>query len=410
MKQQGSMNSHPGMQQGGRSGHPPGGPPPPPSHHQQQHQQHQQRWVPTTSSSSHSHPSHPAHSPPTASPEDIKAFAGQWQSLEQENLSSADYYFNSYAHFGIHEEMLKDSVRTGSYQKAILQNRHLFEGKTVLDVGSGTGILCMFAAKAGAAHVYGIECSEIVEIARKVAASNGLGERITYVHGKAEEIELPVAKVDIIISEWMGYFLLYESMLDTVLFCRDKWLKEDGLIFPDRASIHIAAIEDGDYKEEKVGWWSNVYSFDFSVLQRCVMEEPIVDCVEEQAVATTSCCVLELDLKTCTKEDLDFCAPYRITLKRKDFLHAFIAWFDVCFSCCHKPVSFTTGPHGRYTHWKQTVFYMKDVLVCNKGDVVEGMIATRKSSKNHRDIDIKVSYQFAGLLCNAANTQYYRLR
>lgn len=47
---------------------------------------------------------------------------------------------------------------------------------------------------------------------------------ITLIKGKVEEVELPVPKVDIIISEWMGYFLLYESMLDTVLYARDKWL------------------------------------------------------------------------------------------------------------------------------------------------------------------------------------------
>lgn len=45
-----------------------------------------------------------------------------------------------------------------------------------------------------------------------------------------------------------GYFLLYESMLDTVIYARDKWLKPDGLIFPDKASIYMMAIEDGDYK------------------------------------------------------------------------------------------------------------------------------------------------------------------
>lgn len=47
---------------------------------------------------------------------------------------------------------------------------------------------------------------------------------ITVLKGKIEEIELPVAGVDIIISEWMGYFLVYENMLDTVLYARDKWL------------------------------------------------------------------------------------------------------------------------------------------------------------------------------------------
>lgn len=47
---------------------------------------------------------------------------------------------------------------------------------------------------------------------------------ITVLKGKIEELELPVPKVDIIISEWMGYFLLFENMLNTVLYARDKWL------------------------------------------------------------------------------------------------------------------------------------------------------------------------------------------
>ena len=75
---------------------------------------------------------------------------------------------------------------------------------------------------------------------------------ITLVKGKLEDVPLPIDKFDIIISEWMGYFLLYESMLDTVLLARDRYLKPDGLIFPDTATLYLAAIEDADYKEEKI--------------------------------------------------------------------------------------------------------------------------------------------------------------
>ena len=83
-------------------------------------------------------------------------------------MTSKDYYFDSYAHFGIHEQMLKDTVRTKTYRNSIWHNKHLFKGKTVLDVGCGTGILAMFAAKAGAAKVIGVDMSGIVESALKI--------------------------------------------------------------------------------------------------------------------------------------------------------------------------------------------------------------------------------------------------
>lgn len=149
--------------------------------------------------------------------------------------------------------MLKDEVRTKSYRDSIYQNRHIFKDKVVLDVGCGTGILSMFAAKAGAKHVIGVDMSTIIEKAKEIVAVNGLSDKITLLQGKMEEVELPFPKVDIILSEWMGYFLLYESMMDTVLYARDRYLEKGGLIFPDKATLYVAGIEDGDYKEEKIG-------------------------------------------------------------------------------------------------------------------------------------------------------------
>ena len=95
--------------------------------------------------------------------------------------------------------------------------------------------------------------STIIDKAKEIVERNGMSDKITLLQGKMEEVKLPFDKVDIIISEWMGYFLLYESMLDTVLYARDKYLVKDGLIFPDKATIFMAGIEDGDYKEEKIG-------------------------------------------------------------------------------------------------------------------------------------------------------------
>lgn len=324
--------------------------------------------------------------------------------------TSADYYFNSYSHFGIHEEMLKDEVRTMSYRNAIYQNKHLFKGKTVLDVGCGTGILCLFAAKAGAAKVIGVDMSEIALTARQIVKDNGYEDTISIVKGKIEEVDIGVEKVDIIISEWMGYFLLYESMLNSVLWARDKWLNKGGLIFPDSATIYVAAIEDGQYKEEKIGFWDNVYGFDMSCVKEQAMLEPLVDTVEPDSIVTNACAVREIDLYTVTLEELEFTVPYKLTVKRNDFVHALVAYFTTTFGACHRPLVLNTGPHAKYTHWKQTVFYLDEHLVVNEGEVLEGTIKVKPNDKNPRDYDLWVSYKFDGTESKLDSTQFYRLR
>jgi protein arginine N-methyltransferase 1 len=287
----------------------------------------------------------------------------------------------------------KDEVRTKSYRDSIYQNPHLFKDKVVLDVGCGTGILSMFAAKAGAKHVIGVDMSTIIEKAREIVAVNGLSDKITLLQGKMEEVVLPFDKVDIIISEWMGYFLLYESMMDTVLYARDRYLQKDGLIFPDKATIFMAGIEDGDYKEEKIGFWDNVWGFDYSPLKATAMTEPLVDTVDMKAIVTDPANIITFDLYTVTVADLAFHVPYTLKARRSDFVHALIAWFDIEFTACHKPIRFSTGPHTKYTHWKQTVFYLKDVLTVEEGETITGMIKNVPSEKNHRDLDIDITYQ-----------------
>ncbi|KZZ96028.1 protein arginine N-methyltransferase 1 [Moelleriella libera RCEF 2490] len=328
-----------------------------------------------------------------------------------DEVSWADLFCAASRNAGIHEEMLKDEVRTRSYMNAIVQNKHLFKDKVVLDVGCGTAILSMnkmkndnmrkltrrnrrFAAKAGAKHVIGVDMSSIIFKAREIVKINGFSDKITLIQGKMEEIELPFPKVDIIISEWMGYFLLYESMLDTVLYARDKYLEKDGLIFPDKATIFFAGIEDGDYKEEKIGFWDSVYGFDYTPLKETALSEPLVDMVELKAVVTDPTAVLTLDLYTCTTADLAFNSAFKLSVKRDDFIHALVSWFDIDFSACHKPIRFSTGPHTKYTHWKQTVFYLKDVLTVQDGEEVSCNLQVKPNAKNRRDLDIDIQYEF----------------
>lgn len=102
--------------------------------------------------------------------------------------------------------------------------------------------------------------------------------------------------------------------------------------------------------------------------------------------------VITLDLYTCTVDDLAFSKDFNLKVRRDDFIHALVAWFDIDFTACHKPIRFSTGPHTKYTHWKQTVFYLKDVLTVQQDEEVTCRLVVKPNDKNRRDLDITVDY------------------
>ena len=145
-------------------------------------------------------------------------------------------------------------------------NKHLFKNKVVLDVGCGTGILSMFAAKAGAAKVIGVDMSSIVDYAKKIVEDNGLSDTVTIIRGKVEEIELPVPKFNQALHK-IGSFLeepsksmeLARSSKDSsgqkLISTMDKWnqFKDVEFIIPPKAE---SAVESQDDNLHSVLEWS----------------------------------------------------------------------------------------------------------------------------------------------------------
>lgn len=308
---------------------------------------------------------------------------GKGKEVAEEPLDPSRYYWESYAGNDIHETMLKDAVRTDAYRDFIYHNKHLFKGKTVLDIGCGTGILSMFCAKAGAAKVLAVDASAIIAKARENVFRNGLDSVITCIHGKMEEVTLPVDKVDIIVSEWMGYCLLFEAMLPSVLFARDKYLKPDGLLVPSHTNIWVAPVADPEYVDDNINFWRDVYGFDMQAMQTGIHAEARVLHMPEAAVAGKPAAVKLLDHYTCRTEDLSFTAPYISKLTKDiDNLDGFLVWFDTFFAPARDThetdvvldsvadewkvardiesrVAFTTGPFNTETHWKQGLLLCK---------------------------------------------------
>ncbi|KAI8986156.1 S-adenosyl-L-methionine-dependent methyltransferase [Trametes punicea] len=355
------------------------------------------------------------------------------------------HYFQSYAENDIHAVMIQDKVRTATYAKFILSNPDVFRDAIVMDVGCGTGILSLFAAKAGAKRVFAIDASDIAEKAAQIVKDNELDNVITVIRGKVEDIKLPEGydHVDIIVSEWMGYALLYESMLDSVLHARDRFLKPDGgVMAPSQCKMMFALCEAGELFKERIGFWSDVYGFDLSAMAKDVYDEAVVDVVGSETVLSEPVVVKDLYLGTITSKQLDFSTPFTLVsiAERRTKIHAFVLYFDVFFTHTGEPVpegmdayivrdgdpilaevwplggrphqprrmstgdplkdkgrpkvtSFSTGPASVPTHWKQTVFFLREPIAVGEGTVVEGVFKLRKSKDNSRELDVEIHYR-----------------
>ena len=144
--------------------------------------------------------------------------------------------------------MICHRVRTGAFRRAI--DSVVRPGDIVFDVGAGSGILSVFAARAGAARVYAVERTSAAALAQEFAAANGVAEIVQVIHGDITDLE-PPERVDVIVSEWLGGFGIDEGMLVPVIVARDRWLKPGGVMIP-RLVMAWAALVHDRYRPEMV--------------------------------------------------------------------------------------------------------------------------------------------------------------
>ncbi|XP_053750601.1 protein arginine N-methyltransferase 8 isoform X4 [Panthera pardus] len=278
--------------------------------------------------------------------------------LNPEEMTSRDYYFDSYAHFGIHEEMLKDEVRTLTYRNSMYHNKHVFKDKVVLDVGSGTGILSMFAAKAGAKKVFGIECSSISDYSEKIIKANHLDNRWENVYGFdmtcIRDVAMKEPLVDIVDPKQVvtNACLIKEVDIYTV--------KTEELSF---TSAFCLQIQRNDYIHALVTY----FNIEFT------------KCHKKMGFST----VFSFLALVPSKEEISINESY---------------------------IQVEEAPDAPYTHWKQTVFYLEDYLTVRRGEEIYGTISMKPNAKNVRDLDFTVDLDFKGQLCETSVSNDYKMR
>lgn len=235
--------------------------------------------------------------------------------------------------------------------------------------------------------------------------------------GKIEDIHLPVSQVDIIISEWMGYCLLFEAMLDSVLWARDHYLASDGLMVPSHASLRIAPFADDDLVASHLDFWKDVYGFSMTSMLKTAVEDVLIQTVSPDASISDFSVFLPLNLRTCSISDLTFTGvPFSSTIATKSppspttLLAGFIVAFDIYFlasSTVAPPtftatgslrparnyVSFTTGPEGPPTHWQQGILLLKEPREVKVGAVLRGTVGYEKRKGEARGLDVRVRWR-----------------
>lgn len=310
-------------------------------------------------------------------------------------MQSCDYYFDNYGHYGVHESLLKDEPRMRAFRNAIYGNRSLFEGKIVLDAGCGTCIFAMMAAHCGAKRVYAVDNSSIIETGRRIVALNRFSEQIVVIRGDLRDVELP-EKVDVIICDYAGCGLLFDSMLPAFIAARDRFLKAGGCVFPSAARIVMTAIEDEEYRNRKLNFWDDVYGFRYSAMKREALYEPLIDSCPTGGVLCGEHVVRAFDSLTVQESDIDFTAPFSLIPCEANTAHAFVLWFDLFFRGPERSFSFSTSPFCEQTEFNQIVCYLPDPIKLSCGDLVEGQLTMRRNEQNQRNENITIAFKSKG--------------
>ena len=221
---------------------------------------------------------------------------------------------------------------------------------------------------------------------------------MTVLHGKAEDVSLPDGvKADVLISEWMGFYLFHESMLSSVIVARDRFLSRDGIILPSAVSLHICPVNVKEFHDETYGYWKNVYGFDFSPLLPAVelttQAEPQIIFIKPDACLAKPELVTHLDLMYVAAEEIRrIIGSFNFEISRNCVLHGFACWFNVIFGDEDDTnhVVLSTSPDAAETHWKQTVIMLPSPLLVSKLEVVSCNLELVQDKANPRRYNISI--------------------
>ena len=270
-----------------------------------------------------------------------------------------------------HRSMNFDGIRNPAYKRAI--EAAVRSNSVVLDLGAGLGLLGFIAAKAGARKVYLVDPEPVIEVTRKVAEANGLGN-VKCIQATAETLELP-DKVDIIVSVFTGNFLLTEDLLPSLFYARDHFLAPGGQLIPDRGRMMVAPVSVPNYYQEHVGNWSlaqapiqgvESYGLDYAAARPYTTNSLFYDSTGnfKAQLLADPVCLMEMDFMTATKAECD--SAVELTAEESGECHGWLGWFDMRLG----QEWLSTGPDADSTHWRHVFMPLERPIIVKAGQLL----------------------------------------
>jgi hypothetical protein len=277
-----------------------------------------------------------------------------------------------------YQPLLEDDTVIRTFEQLIEKEPELFKNKVVLDVNSGLGIISMLIAKAGAKRVYSVEESNIVTASHKLIKENGLEKQIEIINKPINELEL-TEKVDIIISNWFGFYLFHGRLCESVLYARDNYLKLDGIIIPEKATLKLALYEETFspfHQKAKVFYNDNFHGINLKSLYQDALEEYFPDRLlvqtgEEKKISTN---IIEKSFdfyKISPEEIQSFNVPLKFTSNKNCRISSVVIWFDVNL---YKNIIFQTGINDKVKLFKQSYLVFANSFDLHKDVELEGTL------------------------------------
>jgi type II protein arginine methyltransferase len=266
-----------------------------------------------------------------------------------------------------HFEMLNDEQRNDAFERALA--KVITADSRVLDIGSGTGLLAMMAARAGAGSTVSCEMvAPLAELAREVVARNGFAGRVSIMGRKSTEISVGDGmpeRANLLVTETVDCGLLGEGIVPSITHAKANLLTADARIIPRAASVYAILVESRRLRG--LNCVSRSAGFDVGLIEqyKTLNYFPVRLAAFEYEALTEPFEVFTFDFER--GQILPARRRIPVPVTRDGAGHAFVFWFDMRLD---EEISISNEP-GSTTHWEQAIQCLEEEVAVRAGDVLQ---------------------------------------